>query len=99
MDPNNSIEWTPVSIPKDCVCINIGDEMEILTNYLWRSTMHRVVNGEGVSEPRKSIVYFQSFHPRTVIKALPTCVSADRPDSGVEFISEEYLEKRLKSIY
>ncbi len=71
MDPANSSEWTQVSIPKDCLCVNLGDELEVLTNYLWRSTMHRVVRAGDLSVARQSLVFFQQLNPDTLVRAIP----------------------------
>ena len=34
--------WSPVSIPQDQFCVNLGDLMQRWTNDKWRSTVHRV---------------------------------------------------------
>ena len=94
-------EWIPVTtIPGAIVC-NIGDMMQRLTNHVFPSTTHRVVNppGELGRQSRYSIPYF--LHPNAdfVIKTLPTCISDERPNRYPEPLgAHEYLQQRLREI-
>ena len=99
MDPKNQGEWTPVRIPEDCICVNLGDALELITNYRWRSTMHRVTLPKDKTKERKSIGYFEHLNPSSTVKALPQEISADRPDHGIVFNPIEHWIKRMEEHY
>ena len=86
----------PVSIPSDCFCVNVGDQLETWSNRIWRSTLHRVAKAKNPNLRRKSIVLFLNPNPDTVIKPLPSCVSEDRPDIGLSYQSYGEQMRRLK---
>ncbi len=75
-------DWVPVTTVPGAIMCNIGDMMQRLTNHVFPSTTHRVVNppGEDLSKPRYSIPYF--LHPNAdyVIDTLSTCISDDNPN-------------------
>lgn len=94
-------EWIPVTtIPGAIVC-NIGDMMQRLTNHVFPSTTHRVVNppGELATRSRYSIPFFLHPNPDFVIETLETCVSEDNPNRYPEPLSShDYLQQRLIEI-
>ncbi|MEM9304097.1 MAG: 2-oxoglutarate and iron-dependent oxygenase domain-containing protein [Pseudomonadota bacterium] len=93
--------WLPVTtIPGAIVC-NIGDMMQRLTNHVFPSTTHRVVNPPGAlaTQSRYSIPFF--LHPNAdfMIETLGTCISDDNPNRYPEPLgSHEYLQQRLIEI-
>jgi isopenicillin N synthase-like dioxygenase len=75
--------------------------LQRLTNHVYPSTTHRVVNppGDAAREPRYSVPYF--LHPNAdfVIETLPQCVSARNPDRyPTPITAYAYLMERLREI-
>ncbi len=95
-------EWIPVdTIPGVIVC-NVGDILQRLSNHVLRSTTHRVVNPPPPwgARSRYSIPYFVHPNPDFVIRTLPQCVSAERPDRypGQAVTAGEFVRERLVAI-
>jgi isopenicillin N synthase-like dioxygenase len=94
-------EWVPFTAEEDTIVVNIGDMLQRLTNHVYPSTTHRVVNppGEAARQPRYSTPYFLHANPDYLIKTLPSCISADNPDRYPEPITaNDYLMQRLREI-
>ena len=94
-------EWVPFTSEGDTIVVNIGDMLERLTNHVYPSTIHRVVNppGEEARKPRYSVPFFLHPNPDFLIKTLPSCVTPDNPDRYPEPITaQEFLEQRLREI-
>ena len=94
-------EWVPFTADGDTIVVNIGDMLQRLSNHVYPSTTHRVVNppGEAARQPRYSTPYFLHANPDYLIKTLPQCVSADNPDRYPEPITaNDYLMERLREI-
>ena len=93
--------WVPFTSDADTIVVNIGDMLQRLTNHVYPSTTHRVVNppGEQARKPRYSIPFFLHPNPDFLIDVLPSCVSADNPSRYPEPITAQgYLEERLREI-
>ncbi len=93
--------WLPINARENTLIVNVGDMLQRLTNHVYRSTTHRVINPEGASmtKPRYSMPYFLHPNPDFLIKTLPQCVTAENPDKYPEPItSQEYLAERLREI-
>jgi isopenicillin N synthase-like dioxygenase len=81
--------------------VNIGDMLQRLTNHVYPSTTHRVVNppGDKARQPRYSTPFFLHPNPDFLIDVLPSCVTADNPSRYPEPITAHgYLEERLAEI-
>jgi isopenicillin N synthase-like dioxygenase len=65
-------EWLDVIPEPDAVVINIGDALAMWTNDRWRSTLHRVVPGDGL---RRSFPFFHDGNFEAVIECLPSCLA------------------------
>lgn len=94
-------EWVPFTADADTIVVNIGDMLQRLTNHVYPSTTHRVVNppGEKARQPRYSTPFFLHPNPDFVIDALPSCVTPDNPSRYPEPITAQgYLEERLREI-
>ncbi len=94
-------EWLPITTQGDSIVVNIGDMLQRLTNHVYPSTTHRVVNpgGPQAREPRYSVPYFLHPNPDFMIDVLPGCISADQPSRYPQSISShEYLLERLRQI-
>jgi isopenicillin N synthase-like dioxygenase len=93
--------WLPVNPPPGSVVCNIGDMLQRLTNHVLPSTTHRVVNPapERRGVARYSTPFFLHFRPDYLIRTLPCCVGAERPDRYAEPITADaYLRERLREI-
>jgi isopenicillin N synthase-like dioxygenase len=94
-------EWVPFTAEADTIVVNIGDMLQRLTNHVYPSTTHRVVNppGEQARKPRYSVPFFLHPNPDVVLDPLPSCVTADNPcryDTSIT--AHEYLMQRLREI-
>ena len=94
-------DWVPFTAEADTIVVNIGDMLQRLTNHVYPSTTHRVVNppGEKARQPRYSTPFFLHPNPDFVIDVLPSTVTADNPSRYPEPITAQgYLEERLREI-
>ena len=94
-------QWVPFTSDADTIVVNIGDMLQRLTNHVYPSTTHRVVNppGELARQPRYSVPFFLHPNPDFMIDVLPSCVTADNPRRYPQAISAQgYLEERLREI-
>jgi isopenicillin N synthase-like dioxygenase len=94
-------EWVPFTADADTIVVNIGDMLQRLTNHVYPSTTHRVVNPPGADarKPRYSVPFFLHPNPDFVIDVLPSTVTADNPSRYPEPITAQgYLEQRLREI-
>jgi isopenicillin N synthase-like dioxygenase len=93
--------WLAVNPPAGAVVVNVGDMLARLTNDVLPSTTHRVVNPapERRGVARYSTPFFLHFRPDFLIRTLPGCVSAQRPDRYPEPITaHDFLQLRLAEI-
>jgi len=93
--------WVPFTAEADTIVVNIGDMLQRLTNHVYPSTSHRVVNppGEQARQPRYSTPFFLHPNPDFVIDVLPSTITADNPSRYPEPITAQgYLEERLREI-
>ena len=92
--------WLPFHVTDDTLVINVGDMLQRLSNGIFKSTTHRVVNpvGDKRYEPRFSLPFF--LHPveDMSLNCLPNCISDDRPKGFEDITAGDYLTKRLKEI-
>jgi isopenicillin N synthase-like dioxygenase len=94
-------EWVPFTADADTIVVNIGDMLQRLTNHVYPSTTHRVVNppGEKARQPRYSTPFFLHPNPDFLIDVLPSCITPDNPSRYPEPITAHgYLEERLAEI-
>ncbi|RNF85187.1 isopenicillin N synthase family dioxygenase [Montanilutibacter psychrotolerans] len=94
-------EWVPFTADADTIVVNIGDMLQRLTNHVYPSTTHRVVNppGEKARQPRYSTPFFLHPNPDFLIDVLPSTITPDNPKRYPEPITAQgYLEERLREI-
>ncbi|KAH7326879.1 hypothetical protein B0J17DRAFT_581129, partial [Rhizoctonia solani] len=72
---NTSSQWIDAKPIPGTLIINIGDQLSIWTNDIFKSTVHRVINGSGTY----SIPLFFCADYDVKLEALPSCVSESRP--------------------
>jgi len=93
--------WLPITTEGDAIVVNIGDMLQRLTNHVYPSTTHRVVNprNENARKPRYSVPFFLHPNPDVLLDVLPSCTSADNPSRyPVPITAHEYLLERLREI-
>ena len=93
--------WLPITTTGDTIVVNIGDMLQRLTNHVYPSTTHRVVNPPGADarKPRYSVPFFLHPNPDVVLDPLPSCISANNPCRyDVSITANEYLQQRLREI-
>ena len=94
-------EWVSFTADADTIVVNIGDMLQRLTNHVYPSTTHRVVNppGEKARQPRYSVPFFLHPNPDFLIDVLPSCITSDNPSRYPKPITAHgYLEERLREI-
>ena len=94
-------EWVPFTADADTIVVNIGDMLQRLTNHVYPSTTHRVVNppGELARQPRYSTPFFLHLNPDVLVDVLPSTITVDNPSRYPEPITAHaYLEQRLREI-
>ncbi len=94
-------EWVPFTSDADTIVVNIGDMLQRLTNHVYPSTTHRVVNppGEQARQPRYSTPFFLHPNPDFLIDVLPSTITPDNPSRYPQPITAQaYLEERLREI-
>lgn len=94
-------EWVPFTSDADTIVVNIGDMLQRLTNHVYPSTIHRVVNppGELARQPRYSVPFFLHPNPDYLIDVLPSCITPENPSRYPEAITAHgFLEERLREI-
>jgi isopenicillin N synthase-like dioxygenase len=94
-------DWVPFTADADTIVVNIGDMLQRLTNHVYPSTTHRVVNppGEKARQPRYSTPFFLHPNPDFLIDVLPACITPDNPSRYPQPITAQaYLDERLREI-
>lgn len=91
--------WLPVPVIPDGIVVDSGDMLQWLTNGLFRSTTHRVVNPVGKNESRYSVPFFVHPRPEVDLTPLPECVARTGgvPRFGA-ITAAAYLQQRLREI-
>jgi len=96
---DNSGAWLAIEAAHNHILVDSGDMLQNLTNGLFRSTTHRVVNPEDRTSKRYSMPCF--IHPvrDADLSPLSTCLSRTGGEEKYPSISAgEYLRQRLAEI-
>lgn len=94
-------QWLPITTEGDAIVVNIGDMLQRLTNHVYPSTTHRVVNPQNAHarEPRYSVPFFLHPNPDVVLDPLPQCITPENPRRyDTSITAHEYLQQRLREI-
>lgn len=94
-------EWLPIEAPPGSIIVNVGDMFQRLTNHVYPSTTHRVVNPEGAAATRArySMPFFMDPNPDYLIQTLDSCISSERPNRyPAPILANDYLMERLHEI-
>jgi isopenicillin N synthase-like dioxygenase len=91
--------WRAVHTGFDTIVVDAGDMLQTVTNGLYRSTTHRVVNPGDTASERFSMPCFVHARRDVDLSPLPSCVART---GGVErfpsITAGEYLNQRLREI-
>ena len=92
--------WLPVEAEPGTLVVNVGDMMQRLTNRLYPSTTHRVVNpsGEAAGRSRYSMPFFLAPNMDYLIETLPGCIGAAGNHFPEPITAHDYLMQRLREI-
>ncbi len=91
--------WMPVHTGFDTIVVDAGDMLQNVTNGLYKSTTHRVVNPSDTASERFSMPCF--IHPRADVDLtpLPSCIARTGGEAKYPSITAgEYLVQRLREI-
>jgi isopenicillin N synthase-like dioxygenase len=83
--------WVPAPPKPRTFVVNIGDFLQRITNYQFKSTVHRVVNKSG--QERYSMPFFFSPDRQATLAVLPTC--RKEGEKYEELNAGEYFRQRL----
>jgi isopenicillin N synthase-like dioxygenase len=91
--------WMPVHTGFDTIVVDSGDMLQNVTNGLYKSTTHRVVNpGDSTSE-RFSMPCFVHARLDVDLTPLPSCIRrTGEPAKYPQITAGEYLAQRLREI-
>jgi isopenicillin N synthase-like dioxygenase len=82
-------------IPGAVFTCNVGDFLEVASNKIFTSTVHRVYNRSG--ERRWSLPFFFSPDPDAVIEPLPAFVGKEGPKFPPMLVGQHYVRRVLNS--
>jgi isopenicillin N synthase-like dioxygenase len=91
--------WMPIHVDFEHLVVDAGDMLQNVTNGLYKSTTHRVVNPRDASTERYSMPCF--IHPRRDVDLTPMPSAVARTGGVAQYPSltaGEYLEQRLREI-
>ncbi len=92
--------WIPVTTIEGTIVCNIGDMMQRVTNGIFPSMTHRVINPEGDhrKKSRYSIPFFKHPNRDCMLETVDSCITPDNPNHFEPITSHDYLVQRLIEI-
>ncbi|KAF9436968.1 hypothetical protein BGZ76_002419 [Entomortierella beljakovae] len=104
---SKDVPWVAAPVIPDTILINIGDHLQMWTNGLLKSTMHRVMyNPQQLDNSRYSIACFIHANDDTKLAPISSrLITQEMREEGVEFeegrnmTAGEYLKWRLDRSY
>eukprot|EP00536_Pseudo-nitzschia_multiseries_P004276 jgi/Psemu1/253472/estExt_Genewise1Plus.C_700068 len=92
-------EWIDVPPRPRSFVVNIGDMLEIWTNGMYKSTLHRVLTKTPCSDDRYSIPFFFDPAYETVVKCLETCTNESNPPKYPPTTAGEHLVSKYEGTH
>ncbi|KAJ4713830.1 2-oxoglutarate (2OG) and Fe(II)-dependent oxygenase superfamily protein [Melia azedarach] len=86
--------WEAIAPVKGAYIVNVGDMLEMLTNGIFRSILHRVV----FNQERYSTGTFICPNHDYIIKCLPTCTSEENPPKYPTMRTGQYIYNRFNQL-
>ena len=91
--------WMPVHTGFDTIVVDAGDMLQNITNGLYKSTTHRVVNPGDTTSERFSMPCFVHARGNVDLTPLASCVARTGGTAKYPRVTAgEYLEQRLREI-
>lgn len=91
--------WMPVHTGFDTIVVDAGDMLQNITNGLYKSTTHRVVNPGDATSERFSMPCFVHARSEVDLSPLPSCVARTGGEAKYPSLTAgEYLDQRLREI-
>lgn len=90
--------WVDALPPDDQVIINTGIMLELITNGVIPSGMHRVIADQEQPGDRLSVVQFCHPTPWTILAPVASCISEDRPQRFAPISAADRLDQVLYEI-
>ncbi len=91
--------WMPIHTGFDTIVVDAGDMLQNVTNGLYKSTTHRVVNPHDSSSERFSMPCFIHAGANVDLSPLASCVARTGGVASYPSLTAgEYLEQRLREI-
>ncbi|MEM8729009.1 MAG: 2-oxoglutarate and iron-dependent oxygenase domain-containing protein [Pseudomonadota bacterium] len=98
---HRSATWVDVPIVQGEFVVNIGDAMQIWTNDIWISTLHRVVNPDRQDGPRArrlSMPFFHQPNYDAIISPLASCLApGETPKASQITFGDHWMSKWMAS--
>lgn len=91
--------WRPIHTLQGQIIVDAGDMLQHLTNGLFKSTTHRVVNPNNSRERRFSMPFF--VHPRGEVDLTPMPACVSKTGGQVQYperTARQFLDQRLREI-
>ncbi len=93
-------QWIPVTPKEGTLVINIGNIMMRWTNYVYRSSVHRVVSTDtSDDEDRLSIIFFVNPIDSCLVQPVKGTVSEQNPSLYKPFTVGEYLTCKFTQLF
>ncbi|HEY4177463.1 MAG TPA: 2-oxoglutarate and iron-dependent oxygenase domain-containing protein [Kofleriaceae bacterium] len=91
--------WMPIHTGFDTIVVDAGDMLQNVTNGLYKSTTHRVVNPSDSASERFSMPCFVHARADVDLTPLPSCVARTGGEAKFPSLTAgQYLAQRLKEI-
>ncbi|KNG87002.1 putative 2OG-Fe(II) oxygenase family oxidoreductase [Aspergillus nomiae NRRL 13137] len=87
-------KWVAADPLPGTIVVNVGDFMMRMTNGLYKSTIHRVVNYTG--KERYSVPFFFSFNYDEIVETIPSCIPEGEQPKYKSINAGSYILERLR---
>jgi isopenicillin N synthase-like dioxygenase len=95
---NTAGDWISAPPVQGTFIVNLGDLMARWTNDLYRSTLHRVRNGNS-RRSRYSVPFFYNPRRTAIIECLPTCLMAGESPKYTTVSTAEHIDEMFRRSY
>jgi isopenicillin N synthase-like dioxygenase len=90
--------WLPIAAIPGQIIVDTGDMLQALSNGVFKSTTHRVVNPDNHRQRRFSMPFFVHPRPEFDLTPLATCIDRLGERRFPVQTAGDYLEQRLREI-
>jgi isopenicillin N synthase-like dioxygenase len=91
-------EWVAAPYIPDSLIINMGDMIPVITNGLYHSSLHRVLNNFS-GRSRYSVATFFDPNYRTQVECVPTCMPADGHVEGTGMTVGDHINGMYRKTF